>query len=72
MLLICTYFVATENQPYTKYPKICELEVLHGVGIGTLYANENTGKEYIFACWDNVMCTGSGSDGDSNWLHLFL
>ena len=55
-----------------KVPKICELEVLHGVGIGTLYANENTGKEYILACWDNVMCTGSGSDGDSNWLHFFL
>ena len=28
------YFVATEN-PFTMYPKICELETRHGVNIGT-------------------------------------
>ena len=59
-----TYFVATENLPYTK--KICELEMLHGVCVGTLYINENGGKEYILECWNNVMCTDSGSDSDSN------
>ena len=59
-----TYFVATENLPYTK--KICELEMLHGVCVGTLYINENGGKEYILESWDNVMCTDSGSDSDSN------
>ena len=42
-----TFFVATENLLYTKYPKICELEVLHVVRIGTSYANENTWSTYL-------------------------
>ena len=41
------YFVAIENLPYTKYPKICELEMRHGVRVGTSYVNENAGKEFI-------------------------
>ncbi len=41
------YFVATENLPYTKYPKICELEARHGVRVGMSYVNENAGKEFI-------------------------
>ena len=41
------HFVATENLPFTKYPKICELEAHHGVHLGTSYINENAGKEMI-------------------------
>ena len=41
------HFVATENLPLTKYPKICELEAHHGVHLGTSYINENAGKEMI-------------------------
>jgi len=40
-------FVATENLPYTKHPKICELETCHGVHIGTSYVNENAGKDFM-------------------------
>ena len=41
------YFLATENLPYTKYPKLCQLETRHGVRVGTSYVNENAGKEFI-------------------------
>ena len=41
------YFVATENLPYTKHPKICELETRHVVNIGTVYVNENAGKDFM-------------------------
>ena len=41
------YFVATENLPFTKYPKICELETRHGVNLGTSYVNENAGKDFM-------------------------
>ena len=41
------HFVATENLPFAKYPKICELEAHHGVHLGTSYINENAGKEMI-------------------------
>ncbi len=41
------HFVATENLPFTKYPKICELEAHHGVCLGTSYVNETAGKEMI-------------------------
>jgi len=41
------YFVAIENLPFTKYPKVCELEGRHGVRVGTSYINENAGKELI-------------------------
>lgn len=41
------YFVAIENLPFTKYAKLCELESCHGVAVGTSYANENAGKEFI-------------------------
>ena len=39
--------MATENLPFTMYPKICELEAHHGVCIGTSYINENAGNEMI-------------------------
>jgi hypothetical protein len=42
-----TYFVATENLPYTKYQKLCELETRHGVCVGTSYVNKNTEKEFV-------------------------
>ena len=38
------YFVATT---YTKQPKICQLETRHDVNIGTAYANENAGKDFM-------------------------
>ena len=41
------YFVATENLPYMKYPKICELETRHRVNVGMAYVNENVGKEFL-------------------------
>ena len=42
-----TYFIATENLLFTKYPKICELETRHGVNVGTWYINENAGKDFM-------------------------
>ena len=41
------YFMARENLPYTKYPRICELEARHGVSVGTSHVNETAGKEFI-------------------------
>lgn len=35
------YFVASENLPFTKCPKISELEACHGVDISHSYNNEN-------------------------------
>lgn len=34
---VIAYFIATENLPYMKYPKICELETRRGVHVGTSY-----------------------------------
>ena len=34
------YFVATEKLPIAKYPRICHLESLHGVDVGTTYFND--------------------------------
>ena len=42
-----TYFVATENLPYTKYHKLCELVTHHGVCVRTSYVNKNAEKEFI-------------------------
>ena len=40
------YFVATEKMAFTKYPKLCQLEALHGIGLVkrfvTLLPNLNT------------------------------
>ena len=41
------HFVATQKLPFTMYPQICELEVHHGVCLGTSYINETAGKEII-------------------------
>ena len=41
------YFIATKNLPYTKYPKLCELETCQGVRVTTSYVNENAVKEFI-------------------------
>jgi len=41
------YFVAVEQMAYQKYPKICELQLKHGVNLGTSYLNENSAKEFV-------------------------
>ena len=41
------YFVATEQIAYQKYPKLCELQIRHGVNLGCSYLNENSAKEFV-------------------------
>ena len=41
------YFVAVEQIAYQKYPKICELQIKHGVNLGSSYLNENAAKEFV-------------------------
>ena len=41
------YFVASEQLALENYPKICELQMKHGVILGTSYLNRNAGKEFI-------------------------
>jgi len=40
------YFVAIEKMAYTKYSKVCQLEVLHGVDLGTSYRNDVACKTF--------------------------
>ena len=40
------YFVSTEQMAFRKFPKLCELELRHGVDIGSSYLHENAGKEF--------------------------
>ena len=37
----------TEKLPYTKYPKVGELQAHHGVQVGMSYWNENAGKDFM-------------------------
>ena len=41
------YFVAVEQIVYQTYPKICELQIKHGVNLGSSYLNENAAKEFV-------------------------
>lgn len=41
------YFIATEQLPLAKYPRLCELEKRHAVHLGHSYLNENSCKEFI-------------------------
>ena len=34
------YFIAREKMPFSKYPKLCELEARHNVPVGTAYTNQ--------------------------------
>ena len=47
------YFIAIENLPYMKYPKLCELETRHGVCIDTSYLNETAGRDFIHYITDS-------------------
>ena len=40
------YFLSAEQIAFRKYPKVCELELRHGVNLGTSYLHENAGKEF--------------------------
>ena len=33
------FFVASEQLPFIKYPRICELEQRHGINLGAAYLN---------------------------------
>ena len=66
------YFVATENLPFTKYPKICELEAHHGVHVGTSYINENAGKEMIHYIAESRRHKLSEKLGKANFFSILL
>ena len=38
------YFMAREKLSFHKYPQICELEVKHGVDLGTMHHTEIAGR----------------------------
>lgn len=40
------FFIASEQLPFTKYPRICVLEQRHGVNLGAVYLNNNSCKEF--------------------------
>ena len=40
------YFVATEKMAFTKYPKLCQLEALHGIDLGNTYRNDVAYKTF--------------------------
>ena len=41
------YFVASEKIAFRKYPRICELELKHGVDLGTTYMNDVACKTFV-------------------------
>ena len=41
------HFIAKENIAFTKYGKFCELDVRHGVKIGSSYLTNNAAKESL-------------------------
>ena len=48
------YFVATEHLAFTKYEKICDLEVRHGVELGDSYRNRNACKDFIHSISESM------------------
>ena len=42
-----TYFVATEQLAFRKYPRICDLEARHGVALSSSYLHQNVAKEFV-------------------------
>ena len=40
------YFIARKKITFSKYPKLCELEIKHSVSLGTSYTNEMAGKTF--------------------------
>jgi len=40
------YYAANHKLSYSKYTAICNLELHHGVDIGSSYVNENAGKTF--------------------------
>ena len=40
------YFLSTEQIAFRKYLRFCELELRHGVNLGSSYLHENSGQEF--------------------------
>ena len=66
------HFVATENLPFTKYSKICELEAHHGVELGNSYTNETSGKEMIHYVAESRRQELMKKLGDASFFSLLL
>ena len=41
------YFVASEGEPFTKYPRLCALQEKNGLNMGTNYLNRQACKVFI-------------------------
>ena len=41
------YFLAQEDLAFAKFERLCSLQSLNGVGIGTLYTNNKHAREFV-------------------------
>ena len=41
------YFLAQEDLAFAKFERLCSLQSLNGVGIGTLYTNDKHAREFV-------------------------
>ena len=48
------YFVATVHLAFTKYEKICDLGVRHGVELSDSYRNRNACKDFIHSISESM------------------
>ena len=65
------HFVASENLPFTKYSKICELEAQE-VELGNSNNNENAGKEMFHYIAESRRQELLEKDADAAFFPLLL
>lgn len=66
------YFVAKEELPMKKYPKLLALEEMHGVELGTAYRNENNGATFVDFIGEAISKEHSDDVNKSNFYSVLI
>ncbi|XP_069122177.1 zinc finger protein 862-like [Argopecten irradians] len=46
-LFVTAFYVATNERPFTDFPKLLQLQKVNGLSIGDTYINDKAGKEFV-------------------------
>ena len=66
------YFMAKEELPMKKYPKLLALEEMHGVELGTAYRNENDGATFVDFIGEAISKEHSDDVNKSNFYSVLI
>ena len=64
------YYIASENEPFSKYQKLCALQTKNGLNLGTNYLNDKACKKFLASSSDVIKDNVSNERENARFISI--